>query len=107
MATKKAKVSVPAPRGVKVIPEGRHQRIVIAAQSNVFVGEYTYDPEAETVVLYNAHCIRVFGTTAGLGQLAVQGVQEKTILDYYGIVCIPKHSVAATIICDPAFWAVE
>jgi len=46
-----------------------------------------------------ASVIRRWGTTAGLGQLALQGVQPNTILDPVGEAEVPLRSVLFTIHC--------
>lgn len=80
-------------------------RIVIVVSGWVFVGEYEFDKTLNCVRLENASCIRSWGTTAGLGQLAIKGPQSATVLDYTGIVDVPIGSVVATIRCNPEVWA--
>ena len=73
------------------------RKIVVAIQGFVFVG--IYKQEDDLVKLTDASCIRRWGTTAGLGQLAVQGKQRETVMDYCGCVSIPLSSVVAQIDC--------
>jgi len=77
--------------------EKQKRKIVIAVSGFVFVGIYAR--EDGMVKLTDASCIRVWGTTAGLGQLAVQGKQKDTVFDYCGCVGIPVGSVVAEIDC--------
>ena len=81
------------------------KRIVIVQSGWVFIGEYFFDRDLNCVRLSDASCVRVWGTTAGLGQLALKGKQKETILDYAGVVDVPLGSVVATIMCDPEAWA--
>jgi hypothetical protein len=81
------------------------KRIVVVQAGWVFVGEYFYDDVLKCVRLTNASCIRVWGTTAGLGQLALKGKQKETVLDFAGVVDVPLSSVVATVMCDPEVWA--
>lgn len=80
------------------------KRIVIVQSGWVFIGEYELDRELNCVRLTDASCIRVWGTTAGLGQLALKGVQKETVLDYAGVVDVPVGSVVATLLCDKEAW---
>jgi hypothetical protein len=80
------------------------KRIVIVQAGWVFVGDYELDGEVSCVRLTNASCIRVWGTTAGLGQLALKGPQKNTVLDFTGVVDVPFTSVVATLRCNPEVW---
>lgn len=80
------------------------KRIVIVQSGWVFIGDYTFDKVLNCVRLTDASCIRKWGTTAGLGQLALQGKQKETVLDYAGVVDVPLGSVVATIECKPGVW---
>lgn len=73
------------------------QEIVVVQAGLVFVGEPTV--EGGLLVLNNAKNIRVWGTTSGLGQLALHGATKKTVLDDYGVVKVPLHAVLARIEC--------
>lgn len=77
--------------------------IVVADRGFVYVGRATVD-ERNNVLIREAKCIRVWGTTEGLAQLALQGPQSKTILDKAGTVRIPSHAVMHTIECDQSKW---
>lgn len=43
--------------------------------------------------------IRAWGTTAGLGQLAIEGKQNETVLDPFGTGEVPKLAILFTIDC--------
>lgn len=81
------------------------KRIVIVQAGFVFVGEYHIDKEANCVRLTDASNIAEYGTTLGIGQLAVRGVQPTTVLHYAGVVDIPITSVVCTLLCNPETWA--
>ena len=57
-------------------------RIVVADQGWVLIGSVS-EVSDEGILMENAHCIRVWGTSRGLGEL-VNGPTEKTILDHMG-----------------------
>lgn len=80
------------------------KRIVVVQAGWVFIGEYVLDTVTNTVRLADASCVRVWGTTAGLGQLALKGKQKQTVLDFAGVVDIPVSSIVATLLCDPGAW---
>jgi hypothetical protein len=58
---------------------------------------------AETVVR-DAHVIRRWGTSKGLGQLALEGPQSATILDAAGTVRAHELAVVLTLDCDVKIW---
>jgi hypothetical protein len=82
----------------------KEKRIVIVQAGWVFVGNYEFDKELNCVRLTDASCVRVWGTTAGLGQLALKGKQKETVLDFAGVVDVPLGSVVATLLCDQEVW---
>ena len=84
--------------------EDKELRIVIVQAGWVFIGQYEFDRVLNCVRLTDASCIRVWGTTAGLGQLALKGKQKETVLDYAGVVDVPLGSVVATLVCDKSVW---
>lgn len=68
-------------------------RIIVADRGWVFVGQCA-DNEDGSVTIYDAKNIRVWGTTAGLGQL-ITGPTAKTKFDPYGTVrCTPIVQIA-------------
>jgi len=70
------------------------RQIVVADRGFVFVGDATTD-EAGNITLGNASVIRRWGTTKGLGQLAIEGKTSSTTLDPCGTVRVPSGSVVA------------
>lgn len=79
-----------------------NQQIVIVQAGWVFVGDRVNErgPDDKFVQLINAAVIRVWGTTAGLGQLALHGKQNETILDACGTVQFPMTSVIGIMDCQ-------
>lgn len=76
------------------------KQIVIAQRGWVFVGEV--ERSGDDVIITNAKCIRRWGTTSGLGQLAANGPQKATVLDDMGTVRLHQLAVVASIDCDEA-----
>ena len=73
------------------------QQIVVLDRGWVLVGKTAED--GDTLVITDARCIRYWGTTAGLGQLAESGPTDKTKLDPLGRVVAPLRAVIAIIAC--------
>ena len=77
-------------------------QVVVADQGWVFVGRVVLTPNEEGECrLQNAHCIRVWGTSRGLGEL-INGPTEKTILDEMGTLYV--RSVLFTMDVDQDAW---
>lgn len=74
------------------------KHIVVASQGFVFIGDITNDGD-DYLRLDNASCIRRWGTTNGLGQIALQGPTSETILDPCGVVEIARAAVVMKILC--------
>lgn len=72
-------------------------QIVIVDRGFVFAGKTSI--EGEFVSITDAKCIRVWGTTKGLGEL-VDGPLSSTKLDACGTVLIPMNSVISFIQCN-------
>lgn len=77
-------------------------KIVVMDKGFVSVGKYSRT--TDSVKLENAAVIRYWGTTGGLGQLALDGPQPNTKLDTTPTEHIPWHSVIKTIDCDDKKW---
>lgn len=79
-------------------------RLVIAILDRgwVFIGraiETSY-----TVRLENADCVRRWGTTKGIGELALGGLRRDTKLDPAGTLTVPRTSVIALIDASESSW---
>lgn len=79
------------------------KQIVIAQRGWVFVGDVVRN--GDDVTIKNAQCIRRWGTTKGLGELAKNGPQSSTVLDDMGTVRLHTLAVVASIDCEDAKWA--
>lgn len=94
MATKKTK---PAQKPQQMGP----QQIVVLDRGWVLVGKT--EEAGDKLVISDARCIRYWGTTSGLGQLAKSGPTEKTKLDPMGRVIAPMRAVIAIIACKTSW----
>lgn len=77
-------------------------RILVLQRGWVYVGRYQCDDR--TVRLTDARCIRFWGTTGGLAELATSGPTEKTKLESPVTVEAPLTSVINTIQCNASAW---
>jgi hypothetical protein len=73
-------------------------KIVVADRGWVFIGNVLTDSNGDQII-NEAKVIRVWGTTKGLGEIALTGLTPKTILDEAGTVRIPARSVVALFDC--------
>ena len=76
--------------------------IAILDRGWVFVGDVSR--VGDTLTIANASCVRYWGTTKGIGQLALEGPLKDTKLDAAGTVEVPIRSVVALIACDEKAW---
>lgn len=76
-------------------------KIVVLQRGWVYVGRYSCD--GEECELDDAMCIRTWGTTKGLGELA-DGPLKNTKLDFAGKVRFHRISEILTIECDEEKW---
>lgn len=80
-------------------------QIAVLDRGFVYVGTCAVDEGFLTIT--DARCIRRWGTTAGLGQLATKGPQSATKLDAAGTVRAPVSALIHLIDCDPTAWSTE
>lgn len=78
-------------------------QIVILQRGWVMVGQMTQ--KGSTVKLQNARVIRRWGTTGGLGELAMKGPLVDTKLEETPEVTIHELTIIATIKCEESKWA--
>lgn len=78
------------------------KQIVIAQRGWVFVGDV--ERSGDDVTINNAQCIRRWGTTRGLGELARGGPLSSTALDDMGTVRLHALAVVAAIDCEAGKW---
>lgn len=86
-------------------PKNSDIKIVVLQRGWVMIGRYTQ--EGDNCLLENAYVIRSWGTTKGLGQLALEGKQAGTKLDKAGQVSFHALTVVATINCVDTLWDSE
>lgn len=74
------------------------QQIVVLDRGWVYVGHPRV--EGDNLVIEHAKNIRRWGTTKGLGQLAMEGAQPNTVLDEAGTVIASRRAVIHSIVCQ-------
>ena len=77
--------------------------IVVATAYFTYVGRAVVD-DKNNIVIHECSNIRRYGTTRGLGELALEGPKINTILDKSGTVRVPSHAVILTLECNQAVW---
>ncbi len=78
-------------------------QIVVLDRGFVYVGIVSINGDVMTIM--NALCVRRWGTSKGLGEIASKGPQENTKLDLGGTIRAPISAVIHLIDCDPISWA--
>ncbi len=73
------------------------KQIIVATHGFVLIGNVK--PAADHYLVENAAVIRRWGTTKGLGQVALEGPTPETIFDPCGTVRIEKHATIMRIDC--------
>ena len=76
--------------------------VVVLDRGFVYVGNVACD--TEWCVISNAHNIRIWGTTEGLGELVRNGPTTKTKLDAVGTVRAPMRAVISVIDSEADKW---
>ena len=76
--------------------------VVVLDREFVYVGHVECD--ADWCVISDAHNIRIWGTTKGLGELVRSGPTDKTTLDAVGTVRAPMRAVISVIDTEEALW---
>ncbi len=77
-------------------------QIAILDRGFVFVGNVTTDGDWMTIT--NAQCVRRWGTTEGLGELAAKGPLNATVLDPAGTIRAPIRALIGLIACEAVSW---
>ena len=78
------------------------KQIVVLDRGFVYVGDVTTD--ADWCVIEGASCVRRWGTSKGLGELAASGPLENTVLDPAGTVRAPMRAVIGMLKCEAEKW---
>ena|ERR1700722_5533908 len=108
MATNKNEIEI---NGVTYVPKSDAEpvnsdiKIVILQRSWVMIGRWSQ--KGDVITLRDAYVIRTWGTSKGLGELALEGKKTNTKLDKAGIVRFNKLTVVAAIDCLPSLWDEE
>lgn len=75
-------------------------RIVVLDNGFVFMGHFHPAKEGKPAYITQALNLRVWGTTKGLGEIALGGPTGKTVMDDYGVVVLDNpEAVLFTIPC--------
>lgn len=86
-------------------PKNSNIKIVVLQRGWVMIGRWTQD--GDKCSLDNAYVIRTWGTTKGLGELALEGKQSNTKLDKAGHVEFHILTVVAIVNCNDQKWDKE
>ena len=86
-------------------PKNSNIKIVILQRGWVMIGRWSQ--EGEMCSLDNAYVIRRWGTTEGLGELALEGKQSSTKLDRVGHVDFHQLTIVASLNCKEDLWDKE
>jgi hypothetical protein len=78
-------------------------QIVVLKRGWVVVGMVAIS--GDDVTISNASVVRVWGTTKGLGEIAMNGPTKDTVLDPCGVVRAHKGSVVLYIDCAETKWS--
>jgi len=76
-------------------------RIIIGQRGWTWIGRV--QTSGDSVVVTDAWCIRRWGTSKGLGELA-QGPVPGTVLDYVGTIRLSPLNIVATYDVDQDVW---
>lgn len=77
------------------------RRIVVLQAGWVLIGQWHAATTTKPAQLTDASVVRKWGTTKGLGQLAIEGLQKETALDHAGIIVLDNpQAITYTIQCD-------
>ena len=79
-------------------------KIVVLDHGFVVVGHVEFD--GHYIVVTNCRCVRRWGTSKGLGQLAVEGPLPNTVLDAQPTTRVHELQVVQMIDCEGEAWKV-
>lgn len=86
-------------------PKNSTIKIVVLQRGWALIGRWSQ--EGDMCNLENAHVIRLWGTTKGLGELALEGKTSKTTLDKAGSVDFHILTTVLIINADEKLWDKE
>lgn len=90
---------------VRGVAAAGHRGLCIAVLERGFVYVGQCSIWNDWLTIEGARCVRRWGTTQGLGQLAAEGPTPKTVLDAPGTIEAPLNSVIHLIRCTPEHWS--
>lgn len=85
----------------------RPMAIAVLDRGWVYLGEVDTAAKTDWLILRNAQCIRRWGTTRGLGQLAIGGPTPNTVLDPTGTVRVPAKALISLIDTEARLWTTK
>lgn len=94
-------VPVIAARADGAIPA---KQILVLKLGWVLVGNVYEKPETNELEVTCTHVVRVWGTTNGLGEIAIHGPTPKTVLDLTGNAWVNVDAVLFRIDVDASKW---
>lgn len=77
-------------------------KICVLERGWVLVG--ILEKDGDEYLLLKGNVIRRWGTTKGLGQLAIEGPTSETILDAIPLAKFNKNQLIFTLNCDESKW---
>lgn len=83
-------------------PADERLRIVVCDRGFVLVGRAS--TKDSYVTIRDCSCIRKWGTTKGLGEIAAGGPTTKTVLDPQPTTIVHERQVVMQINCEEAKW---
>jgi hypothetical protein len=86
-------------------PKNSNIKIVILQRGWVMIGRFSQT--GDMCALDNAYVIRSWGTSKGLGELALEGKQSSTKLDKAGRVEFHQLTIVATLNAKEELWDKE
>jgi len=106
--TKRTKVSAPVPpvlaRTASTDQNLPAKQILVLKLGWVLVGNVYEKPETNELEVTCTHVVRVWGTTNGLGEIAIHGPTPKTVLDLTGNAWVNVDAVLFRIDVDASKW---
>lgn len=78
--------------------------ILVLQRGWVVVGDLAEDSETK-VRLVNASVVRRWGTTKGIGELALKGPQKNTVLDPCDVVEVHPQAIVLRVLCEASKWS--
>jgi len=76
--------------------------ITVVDKGFVYVGDV--ECGTDWCVIQNAMNLRRWGTTKGLGELALCGPNENTVMDKVGTIRVPMHALISIIDTEKVKW---